>query len=358
MRPLVSILIPAFNAERWVAQAIESARAQTWPHKEIVVVNDGSTDGTATVLERFGQLGVKVVHQENQGAAAARNKAYASCNGDFIQWLDADDLLAPDKVSRQIEALQQRGSDLHLLSSEFAMFLHRPGRAQFEATALWSDLSPKEWLLRKMELSLHMQTATWLISRKLSELTGPWDTTLLGDDDGEYFCRALIKSAGTIFAAGAKVFYRMPGRGSLSYVHQSRRKLLAQLRSMESHVQYARSLGEDARTRRACVRYLQSWFGEFYYDAPDLAARLQALAVELGGALQPATLSWKYRFIRSLTGTIQARRAQVLLPRVKWEVLRALDGAMLSLENLRVTKQRQGPVPVGGAQNSGFSVSK
>ena len=284
-------------------------------------------------MERFARLGVKAVHQENQGAAAARNKAYASCNGDFIQWLDADDLLGPDKVALQIEALQQRGSDLHLLSSEFAMFLHRPRRAQFKSTALWSDLTPKEWLLRKMELSLHMQTATWLISRKLSDLTGPWDTTLLGDDDGEYFCRALVKSSGTIFAPGAKVFYRMPGRGSLSYVHRSRRKLLAQLHSMELHVQYARSLGDDARTRAACVRYLQSWFGEFYYDAPDLAARLQALAAELGGSLPPPTLSWKYRVIKSVTGTMQARRAQVLLPRIKWEVLRAWDGAMFRMEN-------------------------
>src|ERR1700722_5430389 len=105
MKPLVSILIPAYNAQEWIVDTIRSAIAQTWQRKEIIVVDDGSSDGTAIVAQRFASKEVTVVSTENQGAAAARNRALQHCKGDYIQWLDADDLLARDKIERQLAAL-------------------------------------------------------------------------------------------------------------------------------------------------------------------------------------------------------------------------------------------------------------
>ena len=102
MQPLVSILIPAYNAERWIADTIRSALAQTWPRKEIIIVDDGSTDRTLAVARQFASRNLSVVTQQNQGASAARNKALELCQGDYIQWLDADDLLSPNKVTRQM----------------------------------------------------------------------------------------------------------------------------------------------------------------------------------------------------------------------------------------------------------------
>src|SRR5882724_4223522 len=98
MTPLVSILIPAYNAERWIAETIRSALKQTWRNKEIIVVDDGSTDGTLAIARRFEPKGVRAVTQPNQGAEAARNTASSLSRGDYIQWLDADDLLSRDKV--------------------------------------------------------------------------------------------------------------------------------------------------------------------------------------------------------------------------------------------------------------------
>ncbi len=107
MQPLVSILIPAYNSQEWLADTLESAIAQTWPRKEIIVVDDGSRDHTAEVARRFTSKEVAVVTTKNQGAAAARNHAMRLSQGDYIQWLDADDLLAPEKVERQIAALRE-----------------------------------------------------------------------------------------------------------------------------------------------------------------------------------------------------------------------------------------------------------
>ena len=185
MKPLVSILIPAYNAAHWVADTIQSATGQTWERKEIIVVDDGSTDQTLSVARRFASRGVSVITQENQGAAAARNKAFSVCQGDYIQWLDADDLLAPDKIARQVGMLGRCPSSRTLLSAAWGRFIYRPWKARFTPTMLWRDLAPLEWLLLKMEHGVFMQTATWLVSRELTEAAGPWDTRLLGDDDGE-----------------------------------------------------------------------------------------------------------------------------------------------------------------------------
>src|SRR5215467_62161 len=102
MQRLVSILIPAYNSEEWIAETIRSAIGQTWPNKEIIVVNDGSTDRTAEVAQRFASRQVLVISTENEGASSARNHAFRLSQGEYIQWLDADDLLAPDKIECQL----------------------------------------------------------------------------------------------------------------------------------------------------------------------------------------------------------------------------------------------------------------
>src|SRR5271154_7166784 len=103
MKPLVSILVPAYNAEAWISDTLRSAISQTWEPKEIIVVDDGSTDQTLSVARRFQSEQVLILSQKNQGAAAARNRAFSLSHGDYIQWLDADDLLAPDKIAKQME---------------------------------------------------------------------------------------------------------------------------------------------------------------------------------------------------------------------------------------------------------------
>jgi len=107
MQPLVSILIPAYNAEPWMADTIQSALGQTWSNKEIIVVDDGSTDQTLSVARHFASKTVSVVTQENLGASAARNRAIELSQGDYIQWLDADDLLSPDKIAKQMTEAEQ-----------------------------------------------------------------------------------------------------------------------------------------------------------------------------------------------------------------------------------------------------------
>jgi glycosyltransferase involved in cell wall biosynthesis len=331
VKPLVSILIPAYNAELWIAETLRSALAQTWERKQIIVVNDGSTDGTIESVRQFEAAGVQLVTQENQGAAAARNKAFSVCTGDYIQWLDADDLLAPNKIARQMEVLEQCGNRT-LASASWGRFLYRYNRAQFVPNALWADLSPTEWLIRKMGQDLFMQTGCWLVSREITEKAGPWDTRLLGDDDGEYFCRVLLAANEIRFVPEAKVFYRASGSSSLSYIGHSDKKMVAQWKSMELHIDYIRSLEDSERVNKACVNYLQNWLVFFYPSRPDLVRLAEEKARSLGGELRTPRLSWKYSWIEKLFGWKLAKRAQVLMPRIRWSLQTSWDRTMFRVE--------------------------
>lgn len=338
VKPLVSIIIPAYNVEQWIAHTVKSAIAQTWPRKEIIVVDDGSNDRTVDVARRFATHEVTVISKENEGAAAARNYGLRLSRGDYIQWLDADDLLAADKVERQLAALQKSDTNRTLLSSAWAYFNYRTHRAHFVPTSLWQDLSPVEWLLRKMGENLHMQTATWLMSRELAEAAGPWDTRLLSDDDGEYFCRVLMASTGTRFVSAAKVFYRITQSNRLSRIGASDRKKDAMLIGMKLHVEYIRSIEKSERVRKACLTYLQTWYENFYPERPDIVGELQSLAGQLGGNLAEPRLRWKYAWMKPVFGWGVAKWTQNTLPQLKASCIRQCDKALYRFETARAAQ--------------------
>lgn len=331
MHPLVSILIPGYNAGEWIADTIESAIGQTWPRKEIVIVDDGSTDRTLAVARRFASKTVTVVAQPNQGAAAARNKALSLCQGDYIQWLDADDLLSPDKIAKQMAALENGHGRRTLLSSAWGWFIHRPWKADFVPTPLWHDLTPVEWLVRKMEQGVFMQTGTWLVSRELTEAAGPWDTRLLGDDDGEYFCRVILASDGIKFIPEARVFYRK-SIGGLGYLGASGKKLEANFLSMQSQIGHLRKVDDGQRVRAACLNYLQTDLPYYYPDRPDIIEQSERLAASLGGRLAAPRAPRKYVWIQKAFGLAAARRAQLRYNHYKFSALSAWDKWMFRLK--------------------------
>jgi glycosyltransferase involved in cell wall biosynthesis len=334
MQPLVSILIPAYNSQQWIADTIRSAIGQTWPRKEVIVVDDGSSDQTAQIAGQFVPSGVRVVTQVNQGAAAARNMALSMCNGDYIQWLDADDLLERDKIEKQLQGLSECPGNRTLLSGAWAYFMYRKGKAQFTPSPLWCDLKPIDWLLRKMGQNLQMQTDNWLVSRELTTAAGPWDTRLWRDNDGEYFSRVILASDGVKFVPAAKSYYRRSGFTSISYIGGSSKKLESLFLSMTLHMHYLRSLEDSDRTRQACLKYIETWLAEFYPFRPDIVEELKRMTTELGGQFVEPQLSWKYNWLLKLGGWKTARRAQIL-PRLRASSIIAWDRAMFQLENRR-----------------------
>jgi glycosyltransferase involved in cell wall biosynthesis len=106
--PLVSVCIPAYNCEKYVGEAIRSVLAQSYPAIEIVVVDDGSTDGTLNAIEAIDDKRIKSINSTNRGAAAARNLAYQNSTGEYIIFFDADDLLSVDFIAQQMSRMDGR----------------------------------------------------------------------------------------------------------------------------------------------------------------------------------------------------------------------------------------------------------
>lgn len=304
MPQLVSVLIPAYKAEPFIAETIRSALQQTWPHKELIVVDDGSPDRTYEVAKRLASSEVKVVRQENGGAASARNKAYSLAQGEYIQWLDADDLLHPDKVRLQLEGAESGLTSRTLLTCSWGKFFFCTDRAKFSPDSLWQDLKPLDWIVTKFRDAVWMNPAVWLVSRRLTESAGPWDSRLSVDDDGEYICRVVGASDRVRFVRQARCYYRIGTVGSLTWnMENNERTLRFLLLSLTTSVGHLLRLENSPRTREAAARLLQSFMYYFYASDDGFYEELNALARNvLGQELQRPSVSWKYRPLELLAG--------------------------------------------------------
>ena len=305
--PTVSVLIPCYNAERFIGETLESVFRQTWPGIEVIVVDDDSRDESVTEVRRFP--GVRLIRQDHAGAAAARNRAYAESSGAFIQILDADDLIAPDKIERQVERLQDHPRCV--ASAEWGRFYRASAETRFEPESVWRDLDPIDWLVLSRAEGLGMLfPALWLIPRVIADAVGPWDETLSVGDDGEYFTRILLAAERVLFCDGARCYYRSGLAGSLSG-GKSAQALASQFRVLELCESYLRTREDSERVRSGFALSWQHFAHASYpYDA-DLAEGALARAREL----HPATIrpggGPAFHAVSRLVGWRFARRLQV-----------------------------------------------
>lgn len=124
--PKASIIIPTYNRSRFLAEAIDSALNQTYSNVEVIVVDDGSTDGTPQLLERYGGK-IRVVRQANGGCASARNAGIESAGGEYLVFLDSDDRLMPEKLAREIAILNARPTHGYVFSDSYYFYGQRFG---------------------------------------------------------------------------------------------------------------------------------------------------------------------------------------------------------------------------------------
>ncbi len=118
MTPSISVVIPCYNAAKYLGEAVDSVLRQTCQPLEILVIDDGSTDGSGTLAESYGPP-VRVIRQANQGQSAARNRGICEARGEWLALLDADDLWEPEKLRLQLDALKHAGSELGCVYSHY-----------------------------------------------------------------------------------------------------------------------------------------------------------------------------------------------------------------------------------------------
>lgn len=179
--PKVSIIVPCFNDEKFVETAINSAFSQTYPHKEIVVVNDGSDQRTRNVLEKLESKIDKLIHQPNLGTSAARNHGIKMATGDFILTLDSDDYFESQFCSKAVKILQERGS-VRIVTC-FAQ--------RFKGSHKMDIFRPKSGGLEDF-LKYNHALGTALFRREDWKVCGGYDESMKsGYEDWEFYIRLL-----------------------------------------------------------------------------------------------------------------------------------------------------------------------
>jgi hypothetical protein len=236
-------------------------------------------------------------------------------------------LLAPDKIALQMRVAAEV-SQRTMLSSSFGVFHVNSSKASFTPGPLWKDHSPAGWITEKFANNSWMNPAVWLVSRELTQSAGPWNVDLSLDDDGEYFCRVVAKSEFVRFVPEARSFYRHWNPASLGR-SSGDRAARSLLKSLTLSIGYLLSLEDSAGTRAAARSYLQVWIAYFYPEHAELLEKLQALARELGGELDPPSVKRKYRLVKFLFGWEGAKKAERLVAAAKlatsvqWDRLRS-----------------------------------
>ena len=306
MKPAVSVIIPCYNAAAYIGATLESVFNQTWPNIEIVVVDDGSTDRSAAIVEGYGAERVKFVRRDRSGAAAARNRGLAELTGDYIQFLDADDVIDPDKIDLQASRLRSRPDCI--ASAEWGRFFGAPEETTFIPDTTWEDLPPVEWLVRSRADGLGMLfPALWLVPRSIAISAGPWNEALSLGDDGEYFTRVILASQGVLFCAAARCRYRSDIGGSLS-ASKNWPSGYAVVDLCETHV---RGREDSERVRRGFALSWQHLAHAAYPYDPAIAERALARARALHPAVIRPDGGPSFKALSRLIGWRAARRLQV-----------------------------------------------
>ena len=190
-RPLVSVVMPAYNAAGFIADALNSALAQTYRPIEVLVADDGSSDGTAAVVKGFGAP-VVYLHQQNRGPAGARNLALSHARGDFVAFLDADDLWHPRKLDLQVAAMQS-DPELGMLGTQVT--------AKAPAGPAPDHPALTRVSYRRLYLGNLLTTSSVLVRRDLLNGAETFDEQFFGPEDFDVWLRVAARSAVAVLGA-------------------------------------------------------------------------------------------------------------------------------------------------------------
>lgn len=194
-QPLVSIIIPTYNCGKFLAQGIRSVLNQEYPHKEVIVIDDGSTDNTQDILQTFGDA-ITVFHQENAGAAVARNTGLQYAKGEYLAFLDADDLWLPGKLTAQVNYLETH-PQVGMVYTNWLVWVdngtndYQPAPATSSLQeGLLIDKEQSGWVYHLLLFDSIVHTITVLVRKNVAQQVGTFDAFLRNGQDYDYWIRA------------------------------------------------------------------------------------------------------------------------------------------------------------------------
>lgn len=295
-----SVIIPCWNTAEYIGRAINSVLAQTYPHTEVVVIDDGSTDRSLEVIRSFGDR-VRWETGPNLGGGAARNRGLDLARGQFVQFLDADDVLLPDKIARQVALLEaDRNQSIfgwyeHLFESSEDAVPHRPPAALMDdavALALQHII--------QIEPPLHWTENVRRI--------GGFDESLPCNQDYDFNLRLACSGIRYVYD-GEQSSRNLRRSYSVSSVECRRHKYMPRI--LENAYRTLKDRGDLTESRRTVLAHRLALVTRGLVDCgePELAREAVRLAFEIhpsGGV--PSAYDSKSRLVRAVLGPVWAER--------------------------------------------------
>lgn len=305
---LVSVIIPAFNAEDFILDCVHSVLNQSYRNLEVIIINDGSTDDTREVLESINDSRVIIINQENKGCSQAKNIGLQYSKGNFIQYLDADDYLSCDKIEEQVKVLKLNQNCTAVCKTIIISNNHEINGLEIDTNILIKEGTGKEFLLRLWGLNGKqgmVQPNAYLTPRAVIDQIGPWDESISPspDEDGEYFARVLLASERVIYTAGINYYRKMENAKSLSQVFSIQRaiNLLNTVEIKFSHLLKVENTKRIRNLYRLHVSEVAYQFGNDFPQIIDLAKKKinkkLFLKEPLVFALVSFVFGFKYAFV-------------------------------------------------------------
>lgn len=288
----VSVVIPCFNAEPYIVGAIRSVLAQDWPNLEIVVVDDGSSDRSAELaLDTFP--GIALLRQVNQGVAVARNKGIAHARGDWIAFLDADDIWLPGKLRAQWETLSAR-PDVRMSYTAWEVWSSTEQSPTPEYVAALLDQSgdadrwsgPTGWVYPDLLLDCVVWTSTVLVHRSVLSEVGQFDSTLPRGEDYDLWLRA-SRVTEILRVAAPYALYRMHPNSLTTSVPEENYHSMVVSRAL-ARWGYSSPNGRSARKADVDRALAKTWSdlagSHFYAGNFDRAKQYALMALRTDGS--------------------------------------------------------------------------
>ncbi len=317
--PLVSVIIPTYNRDRFVSDAIESCLAQTHPHCEIIVVDDGSTDDTAALLREGYGGRIRTLHQPNQGPGIARNTGIAAANGDFIHFLDADDRLHPRKIEIGLAAFRRR-PEVAVIYTHF-QFVAADGTTPLETPA-FEDFAADAFCEHLRMTGCHILISSSMYRSEALRAVGGFahDVDFRSAEDWDLFLRLAARYQ--FHGINQRLVYRRMHDAMMS--DDRLKGALGRLKTVQNarHYGWERCMSPDEFDRKEASRH--HVYALYLWQAGDRAGARRHFKAAAGlfppEALQrriwamytyiapPQAIDWTAALLRSLRGLLPGKR--------------------------------------------------
>lgn len=318
--PLISIIIPMYNAAQYIGFVLEAATNQTCKNLEVVVVDDGSNDDSAQIVKACSDKRVRYIHQENRGQSAAINRGVRESHGDFIKILDADDWIPPEHVTAQLDALH--GHPNSVASCRWGYFadnFHLPDVREEHTGQSYEN--PMQWLIDSLTKDEGMMGGwMWLIPRHIWNKCGGYDERLSLNNDFHFSIALTLASDGIRFAHSAVYSYRKAVAGALSG-SSSRKAMESAMLTTQLGTTLLLAHTNSQVIRTICADRFQFWLYQFYPEHHDLADIAAQRVCELGGSDVPLRGGGLLNALLPIIGWKAVRKLQFFAYRNGWQVI-------------------------------------